>query len=184
MNYLDIILLIPILIGAWKGFKSGLIIELFTLLALLVGIYAALHFSDYMVNVLKNSMEYDGKYSAVIAFVLTFLIVGAMVYFLGKVLEKMVSIVQLGTLNKFAGLLFGASKMVLVSSVAVVVLESLDQKENILSKDLKESSVLYEPLKKISFTTVPGIKDSELFNKDTLIDKIMDNVEVDVKLKK
>ena len=85
MNYLDILLLIPILFGAWKGFKKGLIIELFTLLALLVGIYAAIHFSDYAVNVLENDFDYTGKYSPVISFVLTFLAVGAMVYFLGKV---------------------------------------------------------------------------------------------------
>ena len=46
MNFLDILILIPILYGAYKGFKHGFVIELFTLLAILVGIYVGIHFSE------------------------------------------------------------------------------------------------------------------------------------------
>jgi len=52
MNYLDIILVLPLIIGAWRGFKKGFIIELFTLLALLVGLYAGIHFSDFVAGLL------------------------------------------------------------------------------------------------------------------------------------
>ncbi len=176
MNYLDILLLIPILFGAWKGFKKGLIIELFTLLALLVGIYAAIHFSDYMINVLSDSFEYDGEYAPVAAFILTFLIVGAMVYFLGKALEKVINIVQLSALNKFAGIVFGATKMLFVSSVIVVILESIDQKNDFISQDLKDESILYEPFKKVSFNTMPAIKDGTLFKKQNFFEKIVDDI--------
>lgn len=177
MNYLDILLLIPILIGAWRGFKKGIIIELFTLLALLVGIYAAIHFSDYMVNILKDNFDFDGEYTPVVAFVLTFLIVGAMVFFLGKALEKVIKVVQLSALNKFAGVVFGVTKMLFVSSIIVVVLESVDQKNDFISKELKDTSILYEPFKKVSFTTMPAIKESTLFKKDNFFDKIIDGVE-------
>jgi len=177
MNYLDVLLLIPILFGAWKGFKKGLIIELFTFLALLVGIYAAIHFSDYMVNILNDNMDMNGKYIPVAAFILTFLIVGAMVYFLGIVLEKAVSVVQLGALNKFAGIVFGATKMLFVSSIIVVVLEAIDQQNSFISKELKDSSLLYEPFKKVSFNTIPAFKDSELFKKKSFFNKIIDGVE-------
>lgn len=177
MNYLDILLLIPILFGAWRGFKKGIIIELFTLLALLVGIYAAIHFSDYMVNILKDNFDFDGEYTPVVAFVLTFLIVGAMVFFLGKALEKVIKIVQLSALNKFAGVVFGVTKMLFVSSIIVVVLESVDQKNDFISKELKDNSILYEPFKKVSFTTMPAIKESTLFKKDNFFDKIIDGVE-------
>ena len=73
MNFLDIILIIPIAFGAWKGFKKGLIIELFTLLALLVGIYSAIHFSDYMVEVVESNFNTQAKYTPIIAFALTFI---------------------------------------------------------------------------------------------------------------
>jgi membrane protein required for colicin V production len=177
MNYLDILLLIPILFGAWRGFKKGIIIELFTLLALLVGIYAAIHFSDYMVNILKDNFDFDGEYTPVFAFILTFLIVGAMVFFLGKALEKVIKIVQLSALNKFAGVVFGVTKMLFVSSIIVVVLESIDQKNDFISKELKDTSVLYEPFKKVSFTAMPAIQESTLFKKNNLFDRIIEGVE-------
>ena len=82
MNYLDILLVLPLIIGAWRGFKKGLIIELFTLLALLVGIYAGIHFSDFVAGILKNNLGMTSEYVPVIAFTITFLGVGAGVYFL------------------------------------------------------------------------------------------------------
>ena len=46
MEIIDLIILIPLIYGGWKGFKKGFVMELFTILALLVGLYAAFHFSD------------------------------------------------------------------------------------------------------------------------------------------
>jgi membrane protein required for colicin V production len=46
MTLLDLFLVLPLIYGAWRGFKKGLIIEIFTLLAIIVGIYVSVHFSD------------------------------------------------------------------------------------------------------------------------------------------
>lgn len=177
MNYLDIILVAPILIGAWKGYKAGIVIELFTLLALLVGIYAAINFSDYMVNILKSNADIEGEYLPVTAFVLTFLLVGAMVYFLGKVVEKAIKVVQLGTLNKFIGLLFGATKFLFISGVVVVILESIDQKNQFISADIKKESVLYEPIMKFTTGSIPALKDSHLFNHTFTIEDVLNELD-------
>jgi len=171
MNYLDFILLVPILWGAWKGFRKGFIIEIFTLLALFAGIYGAIHFSDKISTLLTETFDFKSDYLPIIAFSLTFLLVGAMVFFLGRVLEKAISLVALSTINKFAGLLFGALKLVLVSSMLVIVLESIDEKDQFIAKDLKESSILYEPLRDITFTALPAIENSQLFkNRSVLMD--------------
>lgn len=44
MNFLDLIIILPLIYAAYKGFKHGFIIELFTLLAIIVGIYVGIHF--------------------------------------------------------------------------------------------------------------------------------------------
>ena len=168
MNYLDIILLIPVLWGAWKGFRKGFIIEIFTLLALFAGIYGAIHFSDRMSDFLTDSFKIESDYLPIIAFTLTFLLVGAMVFFLGRLLEKAVSLVALSTINKFAGLVFGALKMLLVSSMLVIVLESIDEKNKFIGKELKASSLLYEPLKSMTFKALPAIEESQLFQKKSI----------------
>jgi membrane protein required for colicin V production len=173
MNYLDFILLIPVLWGAWKGFRKGFIIEIFTLLALFAGIYSAIHFSDKMSILLADSFDFKSDYLPIIAFSVTFLLVAAMVFFLGRLLEKAVSMAAMSPINKFAGLIFGALKMLLVSSMLVIVLESIDEKNQFISKEFKESSILYEPLRDMTFTALPAIEESQLFKKRSFFRELL-----------
>jgi membrane protein required for colicin V production len=174
MNFLDIILIIPIAFGAWKGFKKGLIIELFTLLALLVGIYSAIHFSDYMVEVVESNFNTQAKYTPIIAFVLTFILAGGVVYFLGKMLEKSINSSGLSGFNKFSGLILGGAKLMFVSAVLVIVIDAIDLRTDIITLQTKNESMLYQPLKTITTTAIPAIEDSELFKKEGLIDILLD----------
>ncbi|MDR0803378.1 CvpA family protein [Fluviicola sp.] len=168
MNFLDILILIPVLYGAYKGFKHGFVIELFTLLAILVGIYVGIHFSDYTANWLKASFHWDSEYLPVVAFTLTFLGVGAVVYFGGKMVEKMIKVVQLSPLNKFLGVLFAVIKSLYIVSVLLVLVESYDEKSNFFPKKTKANSLFYEPVKNISTKTVPALGESTIFLKNAL----------------
>lgn len=48
MNYIDVIILLPLVYGAYKGFTLGLIVEMSTLFALVLGVFISLR---YAVNV-------------------------------------------------------------------------------------------------------------------------------------
>lgn len=163
MNFIDVLIFIPLAYAGYKGFKRGLIIEVFTLLALLVGLYAGIHFSDYFSEFLKNTFSWNSKYLPVITFTLIFLAVGAMVYFAGKTIEQLVKVVKLTPLNKFFGLFFAVLKMAYFLSVIVVLTESYDEKGNFFPVEKKEGSLLYKPVKSISTTTIPGLKESTIF---------------------
>ncbi|MCB9222965.1 MAG: CvpA family protein [Crocinitomicaceae bacterium] len=165
MNYLDILLFIPLVYGGWRGFKKGFIIEFFTLLALFVGIYAGIHFSDMIASLLREQLGLTSKYLPVIAFSITFLLVGAMVYFGGKMLESMIKAVALGPLNKFAGLFFGVVKMLYILSAVLVIMESIDEKNDFIPQEQKEGSLLYHPIKNTSLQTIPALRHSDLFLK-------------------
>lgn len=168
MNYLDILIIIPLIIGAWKGFKKGFVIEIFTLMALLIGIYAGINFSDAMADLLREKMNMTSSYLPAIAFTITFLLIGAMVYFAGKLVEKALKLVALSTLNKFAGLVFGAIKMLIFVSASIVILESYDSEGHFISKTLKNDSFLFHPVKKVSINTIPSLKYSDIVDKMTL----------------
>jgi membrane protein required for colicin V production len=156
-------LIIPIIIGAWRGFKKGFVIEIFTLLALLVGIYAGIHFSDYMAAILRDNLGMTSEYLPAISFTVTFLLVGAMVYFAGKMIEKALKLVALGMVNKLAGLFFGVVKMLFFVSAALVILESYDEKGRFIPAELKTDSLLYKPVKAVSLNAIPALKYSDLF---------------------
>ena len=114
MNYVDIILVVPLLWGAYKGFKKGLVIELISLIALALGIWGAVHFSDFASNLLSDSI--DQKYLSLTAFMVTFITIVVLVYFIGKLMEKVVDIVQLKFVNKLLGACFGLLKFGLIIS--------------------------------------------------------------------
>ncbi|MBC9813545.1 CvpA family protein [Crocinitomicaceae bacterium CZZ-1] len=168
MNFIDILLLIPIGYAVYKGFKNGFIIEVCTLLALLVGIYAGIHFSDGTANLLKTSWNIHSEYLPVIAFTITFLGVGALVFFGGKMLEKVVDVANLTPLNKFLGILFALIKIFYLLSVFIVLLESYDEKGDFIKEETKQDSLLYEPVKNLSLTTIPRIKESTIFLTNSL----------------
>ena len=47
MGMIDVFLVVPLLWGAYKGFKKGLIVEVFSLVALVLGIIAAVYFPQF-----------------------------------------------------------------------------------------------------------------------------------------
>lgn len=163
MNFIDILILIPLIYAAYKGFKHGLIIEVFTLLALIVGLYAGIHFSDGVAAFLKKQFHWNSPYLPVISFTLVFLGLGAMIYFAGKAIERMVKVVNLSPLNKIFGSVFGLLKALYFASVGIVLLDSYDEKGKFFPEEKKEASYLYNPVKKVSEVTIPGMSGSNIF---------------------
>jgi membrane protein required for colicin V production len=163
MNLIDVVILVPIIYAAWKGFKHGLIIEIFTLLALFVGLYAGIHFSDLTANILRKNVGLSSKYIPVIAFSITFLGIGAMVYFLGKTIERIIKVTQLTPINKLAGVFFSVLKYIYILSTILILLESYDEKIGFFPSKMKEESLLYHPIMQVSKTSIPGMKESTIF---------------------
>jgi len=143
INLLDLILLIPLLLFGFNGFRKGIIIEITTLIALVFGLYAAIYFSDYTAGLLKDSFEIGKDYLTVVSFVVTFIVVLFLVLLLGKILEKIVNILMLGFLNKLVGALFGILKGALLLSIFIFLINFFDEQGTIIKKNAKEKSVLY-----------------------------------------
>lgn len=143
MSVLDIIFIIPIVWLAYDGFKKGLIIELATFFALLLGIYVSLYFSDITAEFLKETFELKTKYLSLISFIITFLLVVIAVNLVGKLVSRLVDMAALGFLNKSAGGLFGVLKAVIFLSFITFFIEKADKKHVILSKSVTEESLFY-----------------------------------------
>ena len=142
MNYLDIIIAIILFLFGFKGFRKGLIIEVVTLLAFAVGIYGAMHFSDFTAEHLQEFMEINPKYLNTIAFVLTFILLVIAVNVLGRWVTNMVKAMNLNFWNKLGGFVFGAVKGVLLCSILVLVLNNF-QLIGVVKPEVRKQSKLY-----------------------------------------
>jgi len=148
MNIIDIVLLIVFAWFAYQGFKKGFVIELASLVALILGIYAAIYFSSYAEYFLVNSLNMDNDYIPVTSFVITFIVVVIVVYALGRILEKLINMVALGFLNKLAGGAFGILKAAVFISIFFLILNHYNI--NFISAEKKDNSLIYSPVEEIA----------------------------------
>lgn len=152
MNYLDITIAIVLFVFGWKGARKGLIIEVVSLLAFGVGIYGAMHFSDFTAEHLQEVTEINPKYLNTVAFILTFVLLVIIVNLIGRLVSKMVQAMNLGFFNRLGGFLFGMAKGVLLCSTMVLVLNNFHLM-GFIKEELKEESYLYPYIEE----TVPYI---------------------------
>jgi len=157
MNWIDIIILVLIILSAIRGFSRGFILELASLVGLIAGIYAAIYFSDFTRELLYRWFQWDGKYMPLISFLVTFAIVSAIVFLIGLLLEKIISLTALGLLNKLAGAVFAALQAVVMISVILYAINIFDHNKKVISEKAKSNSALYEPIASIVPSLLPFI---------------------------
>lgn len=151
MEIIDIVIIGFLVVGAIRGFMKGLIDQIASIAALLLGMVIATRFSDFTANLLTTKFNITGQYTAVIAFAVTFVVVMVGVHFVGKLVEKLVSIASLSFMNKLAGLLLG----VVIWGFIVSVVLSVTDRFSLISEQTKEKSVMYGPVARIAPAVFP-----------------------------
>lgn len=162
MALLDIILGILLLLGLWKGFNNGLLIEVASIVALIAGIYGAIHFSYIAGDYLTEQMNWEERYINLTAFVITFIVIVIAVHFAGKLLTKVANIALLGLLNKIAGAAFGALKVAVILGAILVFFNRVNSNLKFVSEEAQNESVLFNPIKKIGAVVFDTILREEL----------------------
>src|ERR1035437_5523816 len=100
---IDIICVIIIGFGFYRGFTKGLIIAIFGTLAWIIGLIGALKFSSVGATYMRDHWNIHSDYNPLISFVLIMFVIGLVVFLMGKALEKLMNMAQLGTVNKLLG---------------------------------------------------------------------------------
>jgi len=162
MALLDIILGILLLLGLWKGFNNGLLIEVASIVALIAGIYGAIHFSYIAGDYLTEQMNWEERYINLTAFVITFIVIVIAVHFAGKLLTKVANIALLGLLNKIAGAAFGALKVAVILGAILVFFNRVNSNLKFVSEKAQNESVLFNPIKEIGALVFDTILREEL----------------------
>ncbi|GAA4280394.1 CvpA family protein [Gaetbulibacter aestuarii] len=169
MSAIDIVLLILIGFGIWRGFKNGLFVEIASIVALVAGVFGAIYFSHYAGDFLKEQTSWEEKTIQVAAFIITFVIIVAAISLAGKALTKLADFAALGIINKIFGAVFGALKIALILSIILVIFDRLNKEIPFMEKSDLEGSVLYIPVKSLVPAILPNILtiNGELVNMET-----------------
>ena len=156
MNTFDIILGALLIFGFVRGLLKGLFVEVASLIALVAGIYGAIHFSYFVSDFIVNYVSWEERYITIVSFAITFAIIVLVIAMAGKALTKIADLAALGLLNKILGGVFGALKIGLILSIVLLIFTKLNNTIPFISDEQKEDSILYEPVKNLAPTLFPN----------------------------
>lgn len=162
MNVFDIIITVILLFAAVRGFMKGLFSEVASLIAIVAGVFCAIHFSYYVEYFLNDSiLKWSHQTNKIVAFAFTFLTVVLLIIFIGKVLTKLADITSLGFLNKILGAGFSVLKSAIILSVIFLFFDKFNKTIPFVEKKTLDESVMYNSVKSIVPTLFPAIMDKD-----------------------
>ncbi len=151
-HYFDAVTAILFLFFAYKGFKNGLVLTLASLGGLILGVYGAMFFSDWVADFCKEKWDI---HIPILAFALTFTAILVSLYFLGKIIEKGVKMSAMGPLNKVLGILFNILRVSIYICVALALLRVSNQKYDWFDYKIIADSYTYIYFTKIENGLLP-----------------------------
>lgn len=157
MNWIDLVIIIILGMAMISGFINGLVREVASLAALILGIWGAIRFSGFTAARLYDFFDMTGQYVGIIAFIITFGVIVVLIHFVGIIADKIVDAVALGFINRLLGIVFGLLKSVLVLSIIFVVLNAIDARRPFLPREKIEESNLYNSISDIAPMIFPII---------------------------
>ena len=125
MSGIDIVLGLLILIGAYHGYKAGFLLELFSLVAIVLGILAGFKFMGWAMVMLGEKVNINKNVLPYVAFGFVFIAVVIVVNLLGRLVKKSVENTFLGPLDEVGGAVVGLIRTTFVFSIALWIVDSL-----------------------------------------------------------
>ncbi len=101
---IDIAFVIVMMLAIFKGIRKGLILGIFSLLAFIIGLAAALKFSVIVAGWLKDSAGAYAKWLPLISFMLVFIAVVLLVGLVARLIKKTMQFAMLGWLDSLGGI--------------------------------------------------------------------------------
>lgn len=139
---LDIIVALVISYGAYVGYSRGLIKTVFDTLSILVAIVASLKLSPIVINFVEDVINTAPAISYILGIVITFILVMALVRFIGKKIEGFFQATNLNFINKFSG----AALQGLFFAIIISFIVLLADKMSLMKEETKQSSHSYSLL--------------------------------------
>ena len=134
MNLYDIIVVVILSYCVIRGIFRGLVKELFSLIGVLVGFYAAYTYYMVLAKPLSRWIANTG-YLNILSFMIIFCFVFIIISILGIIIHYILNIAFLGWVDRICGAGFGTVKGIMIASVLLITLTAFLPKGAPVIKD-------------------------------------------------
>ena len=150
MSTIDIVILVFFSIGAYSGYKKGLLLEIISLSAFFIAIIMGIKLMDWGITLLSQFIEGYDAFLPMIVFVIIFIAIVLVMNMLGKAVKKVLDMTLLGSIDDVAGAILGIVKWALMLSIFFWLYDSFGGG---FSESIIGNSYLYSPVSKFA----PGL---------------------------
>jgi membrane protein required for colicin V production len=136
---IDIILLVLIIFAVIKGYQRGLIVGVFSFIAIIIGLAAAMKLSAMAAGYIGDTVNVSDKWLPVISFLVVFIIVVLLIRLGANLIQKTVEAMSFGFLNRLGGILLYTVIFIIVYSIILFYAKQV----KLIQPDTVQSSITY-----------------------------------------
>ncbi|HVZ25960.1 MAG TPA: CvpA family protein [Sediminibacterium sp.] len=129
---IDSILLVCLVMAAWKGYRRGFVVAIFSLAGIFIGLAAALKFSAAVAGWLGTNTQISNAWLPFLSFLLVMVGVIILVRMGAALIQSALELAMMGWLNRISGMILYAALYITVLSVCLFYVHKMQW--------LKESS--------------------------------------------
>jgi len=149
---LDIILIILLVLAVVKGYQRGLIIALFSIIAFIIGLAAAIKLSAVVAGYIGKTVKVSQQWLPILSFTLVFLVVVLLVNLGARLIRKAIKFSMLGWVDRLGGIILYAALYVFIFSVILFYAEQV----NLVKPQTKQSSATYKYIQPLGPKVMDG----------------------------
>lgn len=125
-KWIDLVVLVFLALGLLKGFKKGLVRELFSLMGAILAIIVAYHSYQTFALILLQNYPLSTWQAQAIAFVVLIVGISLLAAFFGYIWSKAISLTPFAILDHIGGAAFGVAKVGIIVLVLLILLGAAD----------------------------------------------------------
>ena len=158
MRNTDILLIVPLVWGTYRGFYRGLISEITSLVAIIIVFYVSIKFYEPFGAFINSHIhsKLSPAYISIAAFTILFLFLYVIVYAISIKIEKMTESLHISLINHLAGGLFGLAKWAFMVSMVISLLALFGDKADFTLVKFNHTWT-YNHLQLIAPNVMPGL---------------------------
>ncbi|MGK2862601.1 MAG: CvpA family protein [Chitinophagaceae bacterium] len=137
--FLDLVFLVLLVLAIIKGYRRGLIVGLFSFIAIIIALAAAMKLSIIAAGYIGEAVKISSKWLPVISFAVVFILVVLLIRVVANLIQKTVELSMLGWFNKLGGIIFYLAIYILVYSVVLFYAEQV----KLIQESAIQNSVTY-----------------------------------------
>ncbi len=150
---IDLIVFVLLLLALFKGLRKGFIVAIFSFIAAIIGLAAALKLSALAAAYIGSSVSISDRWLPVVAFLAVFFIVVLLVRLGAKAIEGVVRVAMLGWLNRLGGFVFYALLYIFVFSIILFYASEV----GFVKKETIDASLTYHLIQPLGPKVIAGL---------------------------